>query len=367
MQGQLHHTERQYGLFVLWTNVDIKITLVFRDDNFWNVKMEPKLTKFYFDCLLPEIVDGRVRRSMEIREPDYVLKNENHLKAKTVDEKVKAEPTSAFLTKTAAKKRESAKRKIQEEMEVDCCFKDGNDAKKRKITPTTDISISDNDEVNILPDNWKNEKKNRKMIMPFSFNDIEIIEKNVLDVDFKLTDIELDTFLALLGEKYPNFEFISVLNISVTDFITECTNDKDLQIVGGNIINYWRAYHYTKNRNKLIIYDSLNCMLIESYDDLKKEEKEFISKRYPTVKPSDVSSFLAAQQQDGTSCGVYSAAVLVSLLLGIDLRKEDFSLCNEAMRRHFVDILKLRQKTRFPNRLENPLEEIKKKITDHSI
>jgi hypothetical protein len=40
-----------------------------RDKEFWKNKMLPKLQKFYFEALLPEIVDGRLPRSMEIREP----------------------------------------------------------------------------------------------------------------------------------------------------------------------------------------------------------------------------------------------------------------------------------------------------------
>lgn len=45
-----------------------------RDDGFWQPQMEPKLTAFYLDCLLLELVDGRYKRNMDIREPDYVLK-----------------------------------------------------------------------------------------------------------------------------------------------------------------------------------------------------------------------------------------------------------------------------------------------------
>ena len=40
-----------------------------RDREFWSNKMLPNLQKFYFETLLPEIVDGRLPRSMEIREP----------------------------------------------------------------------------------------------------------------------------------------------------------------------------------------------------------------------------------------------------------------------------------------------------------
>ena len=74
VQGELHHTQRSYGLLVLWTPLNLRIVIVWRDDNFWKKEMEPKLVRFFFDCMLPEIVDGRYLRNMKIREPDYILR-----------------------------------------------------------------------------------------------------------------------------------------------------------------------------------------------------------------------------------------------------------------------------------------------------
>lgn len=34
--------------------------------------MESKLIQFYLECLLPEIVDSRIRRGLPVREPDYI-------------------------------------------------------------------------------------------------------------------------------------------------------------------------------------------------------------------------------------------------------------------------------------------------------
>jgi len=49
--------------------------------------MFPKLKMFFFNCLLPELVDPRHSRSMPIRNPTYILeakmkkeKNKNILK-----------------------------------------------------------------------------------------------------------------------------------------------------------------------------------------------------------------------------------------------------------------------------------------------
>ena len=35
--------------------------------------MGSKLTRFFEKCMLPEIIDPRIHRSMPIREPDYIL------------------------------------------------------------------------------------------------------------------------------------------------------------------------------------------------------------------------------------------------------------------------------------------------------
>ena len=42
------------------------------DDSFWKECMEPKLCRFYEQCMVPEIVDSRVARSMIIRELEYI-------------------------------------------------------------------------------------------------------------------------------------------------------------------------------------------------------------------------------------------------------------------------------------------------------
>ncbi|XP_063216740.1 uncharacterized protein LOC134527744 isoform X1 [Bacillus rossius redtenbacheri] len=74
VQGQLHITNRKFALFAIWTSKDIpiKVVTVQKDDQFWKEKMEKQLTRFYFDCMVPELVDPRSTRNMEIRDPEYI-------------------------------------------------------------------------------------------------------------------------------------------------------------------------------------------------------------------------------------------------------------------------------------------------------
>ncbi|XP_076280094.1 uncharacterized protein LOC143208964 [Lasioglossum baleicum] len=62
VQGQLHITGRKYCLFGVWTKKGIKVIRVERDDVFWQLKMEPQLSRFYIHCMLPEIIDSRKER-----------------------------------------------------------------------------------------------------------------------------------------------------------------------------------------------------------------------------------------------------------------------------------------------------------------
>ena len=82
IQGQMHITGRQYCIFVLYTPKGIKWVRVEYDKKFWDEKMEPKLSKFYMDSLLPEIVNPRIHRNMDIREPTYVIEAQQKLEEK---------------------------------------------------------------------------------------------------------------------------------------------------------------------------------------------------------------------------------------------------------------------------------------------
>lgn len=89
VQGQLHVTGREYCLFAVWTPLGLHIETVFRDDQFWKQEMEPKLSKFYFDCLLPELIDPRFPRSMPIRNPDWILQAQEAIKTKKEEDILK--------------------------------------------------------------------------------------------------------------------------------------------------------------------------------------------------------------------------------------------------------------------------------------
>lgn len=84
VQGQLRVTNRKHCLFALWNLKGIiHFERIERDDFFLEVLHGGnKLKKIYYDCILPEIVDARLTRSMVIRDSPYILEVQKALKTK---------------------------------------------------------------------------------------------------------------------------------------------------------------------------------------------------------------------------------------------------------------------------------------------
>lgn len=46
---------------------DFIIDKIQRDESFWNTEIEPRVTEFYMNSLLPEMIDSRRDRNLPIR------------------------------------------------------------------------------------------------------------------------------------------------------------------------------------------------------------------------------------------------------------------------------------------------------------
>lgn len=69
IQGQLRITGEKTCVFAVWTGPGkIKYEFIAKDDQFWKENMETHLIRFYKNCLLPELIDPRFKRNMELRE-----------------------------------------------------------------------------------------------------------------------------------------------------------------------------------------------------------------------------------------------------------------------------------------------------------
>ncbi|XP_031332942.1 uncharacterized protein LOC116163225 isoform X1 [Photinus pyralis] len=67
LQGIMHITKRSNCYFIVYTTAGIHVEEIRRDDIFWTQHMEKKLQEFYMQSLLPELVDSRRCRNMDIR------------------------------------------------------------------------------------------------------------------------------------------------------------------------------------------------------------------------------------------------------------------------------------------------------------
>lgn len=167
----MHTTRRTWGLFVLWTPLGMKVIFVWRDDAFWEMMVEPYLTRFYFNCILPEIVDSRISRSMEIREPIYILE-------KTT---VKEEPT-ADVQKLEV---DQSKRKID------------------KVKIDEDVFLTEKKEELSMEDEMppKKKKERKEIILAWDPRNLKPCLTIVKSDTAWLDDEALDAFLQIVREQ----------------------------------------------------------------------------------------------------------------------------------------------------------------------
>jgi hypothetical protein len=73
MQGQMHIADKAYCVYLVWTTKGYISEIVLRDNLFWKNKMEEQLTKFYYDCVLVEIVEQNFLLGKPLKNPDYLI------------------------------------------------------------------------------------------------------------------------------------------------------------------------------------------------------------------------------------------------------------------------------------------------------
>lgn len=178
VQGQLHVTNKRKCLFAVWSgeNKPLKIEYIERDDEFWQNKMASKLVQFYLECLLPEIVDSRIRRNLPVREPDYIKEAiEKKNKEKPTGDKEKQQEEQINKIKPDKLYNEENEKKIEitksdEEKENNTCF---NIIQPRKLCD--DDNYDEGLETNEL---YYTNNKNIVQGEKFNYMDHEVTSQN---------------------------------------------------------------------------------------------------------------------------------------------------------------------------------------------
>lgn len=73
MQGQLRIANREKGLIMVWLENEHLLVQIVKDDDFFNREMKEKLSFFYEEVMLKELVNSRRERTMELREYNQEL------------------------------------------------------------------------------------------------------------------------------------------------------------------------------------------------------------------------------------------------------------------------------------------------------
>lgn len=400
IQGQLHITRRPYCLFALRTNVSIHHMIIERDENFFKKVIEPKIMHFYRECLLMEILDSRLIRNMRPREaPEYqVAKDAFELKQK---EKNKDNRTENSVNDSS--KNEAVNEGVNESdstilpQENDCnndeiCSNNNEKKGKQKRTnrKTVNSKTSEKQKNNDKAARRTVTNTQVKKTYDFEKDGVEVVSEVtrpwteydtlsvrqyldvertfsldtvhdqiyhdgtvelrlyrnwILDKDWWLNDDVLDEFMRIL-KRETDFECQSVNYIVRNPNCTEpIKTNKSIQIIGGiENCRHWRTVFY--DGSKIIIFDPL----WPNYFRLRKQELQYLNLRYPTVAAKDISFVKSnIQQPDGSSCGVYAAAIATEIALSNEVQTVRLSKDPIKMRQHFVcEVLEMKTLKRFP-------------------
>ncbi|KAM0724668.1 hypothetical protein ACS0PU_009052 [Formica fusca] len=338
VQGQLNITEREYCIFAVWTPKSIKILHISTDNEFWKNEMLPFLTRFYYECMFPEIVDSRHNRHMPIRDPLYIIE----AKEKAVKEKISRKNIrqNIIVNEDFLEKRKRFKSNV---LPIE--------ATNTAIAAAMDIEQDDdciivsysNNKHDITKDDMERHEKILNLIASLS-----IVKDNILPIDSKISDESLDRFLRVVRET-SDFETQSVQYLEFPHMIAASDSNKSLQIIGGNCSDHWRCIFF--NGTKLYVYDSLpGC----TYEKLVAKEKNYIHLRYPTIKQGNIIFENVQTQPDGISCGIYAAAFATTIALGGNPCEQKYSKNVKCMREHFFKIIEGNKLLHFPMCLAPP-------------
>ena len=325
IQGQLHITGREYCLYVIHTSVSQKITKVLRDDNFWSTKMEPRLTKFYMDCLLPEIIDPRQTRSRQIRNPYYTREAIQQRKSKTAAKK-------SELSVSAPKKIKISD--ISDPVNVSGPVSSANDVEF--------VRELDFDKNMTLFDIWSFIRN-----LDNQYLDEDLVIQNVTPIDNQLNDTSLDWIMRKIQNLTEEYELKSVHYQRRLPLVTEATQSC-IQIIGGETeisgkLGHWRTLLYDADNLTIRVFDSAGMHRLKDF------EQRYIAKRFPRVAAKDIIfEPMKVHQQDATSCGVFAAAYAVDLLLGNDPKDVSYSSNRRLMRDTFLEIVRTGNIQPFP-------------------
>ncbi|CAD6216492.1 GSCOCG00011337001-RA-CDS, partial [Cotesia congregata] len=281
VQGQLHITNKKYCYFTIWIPYGVKYNLVEKDDDFWKTSMENYLTQFYTECVLPEIIDSRFTRNMPIREPTFIL--EAQKKAANLKKEKEDKENEKRKKKKNTDKEISTKKITIISNEI--TIQRSNDDCKRKVAINSWITIPNSDKIFTDEEILKAIEIIDNLRVNISLSNVI---SNISSSDSLLNDESIEYFLQILDQNSDNYTH-PVLYYSYPHLIVPSKTKRDLQIIGGNQNRHWRCIRF--DGTNLFVYDSLSL-------PLSTEDYDYIRKRFPQVKPNNITFIEVTHQSD---------------------------------------------------------------------
>ncbi|KAJ8685040.1 hypothetical protein QAD02_020833 [Eretmocerus hayati] len=344
VQGQLHILKRDYCIFALVTGNDIHLVNVERDDDFWNQNMAEPLRKFYFDCLLPEIIDSRYNRSMPLREPDYVIEAQKVLREKN-REKLLAQseiPETPLKEKTPSKV--ASKKNVKPQRRYPARAISRSSPNSHEITSNAQGNVSpisanneaSNENQSSTSPNTKEDEEDKILRNLYNTVDLNNVLNNVLNCKIQLEDDDIHVFQQLVLSKTSRYEIHPPVYFKYPERLPEKYKNyhgkTHLQIIGGHDeYKHWICYRY--DGDKLLIYDSLNRKV------LHKTVKNYFKHRYPMLDYSKITFVKVTRQPDLNICGVFACGFMTHIVLGQNPSQFCYCKNSQMMRNHVRDTL----------------------------
>ena len=346
------------------TSKGMAIQRIERDDDFWEENMKTRLSNFYDNCLLPEILDSRFLRNMPIRDPPYILqakrKHEETASAKkngptkqnveeifSINEDIDKDDSDIKvvknLKKSSKKQNLITKRRNLNKKRTKKSVAESNKIVFIPAFKEDELESNGNANVLLIPD-MKTILKNRiesivknksenvdfdnddviydgSYIDPNAFDskavknlttyfetkgiveDVNNYTAVILDVKLELPDDVMDIFLSIVKDQF-DYEVQSILYQYFLCAVSPVKTFKSIAFLGGTSTKHWRLAYY--DGALIHVYDT-----IPGYTGGKLviHELNYVMNRYPNVQEKDiVFEKILTIQPDNKSCGIYAVS-----------------------------------------------------------
>ena len=326
--------------------------------------MAEPLRRFYFDCLLPELLDSRYNRNMALREPDYVLEAQRELKRKVVEKASEVHEECVDTSNTSEDNRKAIKRKVTSQS------KRKQKRTKPSIITAANVALHSSSDIESLGEADESlidrcaiesnaeSIEDRRNVLAALYADINMdnVYNNILGIQNLLNDDSIESIMKLIKTKEPQYEIHHTIYFQFYDLLPErfigYHGKIHLQIIGGHPdYEHWICIRY--DGKYLKIYDSLNRT---NTTQLHPVEKDYLRYRYPQLKRENILFAPVTQQPDGRSCGVYAFAFIDDLILKKPVINTKYSQNATVMRNHAVTILRQQELQSFPKQRSTNLK-----------